>query len=264
MNAAQLAPSEQFPWLTALEQERFVRAVERSLTVRSKSQFFVWAQGAVHGLLPHSVLICACGLASELAVVECFSDFPVPDKQFEEMCCGPDGLLAQIIQWWREGGREPRLLCDHDSSSQALFKPALQRYKLANLAVHGTIDLKDNVTSFFTFSGIPGPLNGRHRHILELLLPHLHTTMLRFVQNERSAKVPAPVLKHLLTAREIEILRWVQQGKSNSEIGDVLRISPLTVKNHVQNVLRKLNVHNRAQAVSKGHSLRILGCSSPF
>jgi transcriptional regulator EpsA len=264
MNAAQLAPSEQFPWLTALEQERFVRAVERSLKVRSKSQFFVWAQGAVHGLLPHSMLICACGLASELAVVERFSDFPVPDEQFEEMCRGPDGLLAQIIQWWREGGGEPRLLSDSDSTGQESFKATLQRYNLENLAVHGTTDLKDDVTSFFTFSGIPGPLNGRHRHILELLLPYLHTTMLRFVQNERSAKVSAPVLKHLLTAREIEILRWVQQGKSNAEIGHVLRISPLTVKNHVQNVLRKLNVHNRAQAVAKGHSLRILGCSSPF
>lgn len=264
MTAAQPALSEPFPWLTALEQERFVRAVEGSLKVRSKSQFFLWAQGAVHGLLPHSLLICACGVASEFAVVERFSDHPVPDKQFEEMCGGSDGLLAQVIQWWREGGAEPRLLCDADSVGHAALKPALERYKLANLAVHGTLDLKDNVTSFFTFSGIPGPLNGRHRHMLELLLPYLHTTMLRFVHNERSAKVPAAVLRHLLTAREIEILRWVQQGKSNSEIGKVLGISPLTVKNHVQNILRKLNVQNRAQAVAKGHSLRILESSSPF
>jgi DNA-binding CsgD family transcriptional regulator len=61
-----------------------------------------------------------------------------------------------------------------------------------------------------------------------------------------------------VTPREQEILRWIYQGKSNFEIGAILSISPLTVKNHVQKILRKLNVVNRAQAVGKALELRIL------
>jgi DNA-binding CsgD family transcriptional regulator len=41
----------------------------------------------------------------------------------------------------------------------------------------------------------------------------------------------------------------MREGKTNAEIAEVLAISPLTVKNHVQRILRKLDAANRAQAV---------------
>jgi len=61
-----------------------------------------------------------------------------------------------------------------------------------------------------------------------------------------------------LTERERGILRWVYLGKSNGEIGAILNISSLTVKNHMQKILRKLNVVNRAQAVGKALDARII------
>ena len=67
-----------------------------------------------------------------------------------------------------------------------------------------------------------------------------------------------PAAAGVLTAREIEILKWLYHGKSNVEIGMILGISPLTVKNHVQKILRKLNVLNRTQAVGKALASRIL------
>jgi len=62
----------------------------------------------------------------------------------------------------------------------------------------------------------------------------------------------------VLTPREQEILRWIAIGKSNFEVGAILSISPLTVKNHVQKILRKLNVVNRTQAVGKALEARII------
>jgi DNA-binding CsgD family transcriptional regulator len=62
----------------------------------------------------------------------------------------------------------------------------------------------------------------------------------------------------VLTARELDIIKWIYLGKSNFEIGAILKISPLTVKNHVQKILRKLNVVNRTQAIGKSLELRIL------
>ena len=54
-----------------------------------------------------------------------------------------------------------------------------------------------------------------------------------------------------LSEREIEIMQWVCRGKTNGEIGQILDISFFTVKNHLQRIFRKLDVLNRAQAVSK-------------
>jgi DNA-binding NarL/FixJ family response regulator len=54
-----------------------------------------------------------------------------------------------------------------------------------------------------------------------------------------------------LSEREVEILRLLAQGFSNREIADKLFITEGTVKNHVSNILAKLNVRDRTQAVLK-------------
>ena len=52
---------------------------------------------------------------------------------------------------------------------------------------------------------------------------------------------------HPLTVREREILQWVAQGMTNREVADVLTISDQTVKNHLKNILHKLQLENRVQ-----------------
>ena len=52
-----------------------------------------------------------------------------------------------------------------------------------------------------------------------------------------------------LTGREIEVLRHVAAGMSSKEIGTTLYISENTVKNHVRNILDKLGLHSRNEAV---------------
>jgi DNA-binding NarL/FixJ family response regulator len=51
-----------------------------------------------------------------------------------------------------------------------------------------------------------------------------------------------------LTDRETQVLRHISQGMSNTEIGKTLGISVETVKEHVQNIIRKLDVEDRTQA----------------
>jgi DNA-binding NarL/FixJ family response regulator len=62
---------------------------------------------------------------------------------------------------------------------------------------------------------------------------------------EERQQYPAPAL----TTRELEVLRLVAKGMSNREIADELYISENTVKNHVRNILEKLHLHSRMEAV---------------
>lgn len=70
----------------------------------------------------------------------------------------------------------------------------------------------------------------------------------------RSPQVPAP---HL-TGREKEVLRLVARGLNNRDIGQELYISENTVKNHIRNILEKLQLHSRMEAAVYAIRERIL------
>lgn len=53
-----------------------------------------------------------------------------------------------------------------------------------------------------------------------------------------------------LTAREVEVLGMLAAGRTTPEIGERLHISTLTARNHIQNILDKLEVHSKAEAVA--------------
>lgn len=68
----------------------------------------------------------------------------------------------------------------------------------------------------------------------------------------------SPALAEPLTGREHEVLRLLARGLSNREIADLLVISEGTVKTHVSNLMAKLMVRDRAQAVLKAQELGLI------
>ncbi len=81
-----------------------------------------------------------------------------------------------------------------------------------------------------------------------LISPSMAVKLLdEFKQMSRSDRqqVPSP----RLTDRELEVLKLVAQGLNNREIAKRLFISENTVKNHVRNILEKLQLHSRMEAV---------------
>lgn len=67
----------------------------------------------------------------------------------------------------------------------------------------------------------------------------------------------------LLTAREIEILELIELGLTNQQIASRLSLALHTVKNHVHNMLGKLGVATRAEAVSVSRALRYANPTEP-
>ena len=75
----------------------------------------------------------------------------------------------------------------------------------------------------------------------------------QLTRQERSAIVPPR-----LTERELEVLRLVARGRNNRDIAGELFISENTVKNHVRNMLEKLHLHSRMEAVMYAVRERLL------
>jgi DNA-binding CsgD family transcriptional regulator len=63
-----------------------------------------------------------------------------------------------------------------------------------------------------------------------------------------------------LTVAEKRVLELVSLARTNKEIATILRISPSTVKRHVENVLRKLHLKNRVEAAIYGLTVDGDGC----
>ena len=72
------------------------------------------------------------------------------------------------------------------------------------------------------------------------------------------AERPVESLEEPLSARELEVLRLLASGRSNSEVARDLFLAVGTVKNHTSNAYRKLDAKNRAEALSRARELDLL------
>ena len=77
------------------------------------------------------------------------------------------------------------------------------------------------------------------------LNPHIELSLINQIQQNRAVDLPV----EKLTEREIEILHWLAQGLTNNEIAKKASITEGTVRSHISNLLNKLGLSNRAQAV---------------
>jgi transcriptional regulator EpsA len=251
--------------LGAEEMAQLLSAIDGSLEINKRFQFFLWAQGALQALLPHDTLLCAHGNIAQSRVRHEIFSSEVFGADAEKSITDPGrGVLARVMADWVKHGCVPRLQypAGHPLERRSRVRDH-KPYAVGPIAAHGPREIHGEYGSFFVFVRKPSQPAAREAYLLQLLVPFLHMALYRMLAGESEGTDAAAPVKGLLTSREIQVLQWVRSGKTNEEIGAILKISPTTVKNHVQKILRKLNVSNRAQAVGKSSAMRLLPLGEP-
>jgi transcriptional regulator EpsA len=234
--------------LNVHEQSCLLHALTSALDLCELAGLRRWAGGPLQALLPHAVLVCVrLGSDGEPLRIECLGDHA--PSLHAALCDPAQGLAMAAYRLWRPHAA-PLLL--HDSSHGQPVPQRLAALGLANALAHGTPALPGGST-FFLLAGLPARPAAHHVQLLRLLVPHLHLALQRVCV----APGPAQVVPRALSPREAQVLRWLREGKSNDEIGTILGISGLTVKNHLQRLYKLLGVSNRAHAVARSDGLAV-------
>jgi transcriptional regulator EpsA len=257
-----LRPAANAFQLTADEAARFCRIVAESATIKSHYQLYRWMNGELQQFLPHQLLISAWGNFAKWSLkIDVISSLPgVRTAQIAQ--CRMDDLLREAYAQWIAAGRQPVVLKANEASGRQMLNCSCTVHdairSMRSILVHGLTDDRGGDEGLYVMLTAGSFTRGRCKEgFLSLLEPLIAQIDIAF------RKVPAYPLDEAtygqalvvggvqLSTREQEILDWLYQGKTNTDISMALEISPFTVKNHVQRILKKLGAENRTQAAAR-------------
>jgi DNA-binding CsgD family transcriptional regulator len=108
---------------------------------------------------------------------------------------------------------------------------------------YGVRDFSLVGATIFFLAGKSVENDERTRAIIRYVIPHLSEALKRLFSERNRVKCS-------LTSREIEIIKWLKEGKSSWDISTILGKSESVINFHVKNIVRKLDAMNRTHAVA--------------
>jgi len=216
--------------------------------------------GKLSALLPYEAAISCITRLDGSAALETMQviNISYPAEYLVEL--GKRGLVAKDpivienfksfkLQYWADTlKRQPSFTDDMHVIASLAEDFGFHKIRSGRGYGHGVANLKKTEGSFFCYQGLER--SSRTEEILELIIPHFHQALTRIRNTPKNGCS--------LTAKEIEVFKWIRQGKSTWDISVILGISERTVKFHVGNILRKLDATTRAHAVAVAVEQKLL------
>ena len=143
------------------------------------------------------------------------------------------------------------------SDNELEFIETARGFGLADGITTSSVDPACGLATFFSFAGEKDVDAERYVHLVEYLGHHLHLALMRTAR--RDAPATEQCVKEL-SPREVTILNWIKNGKTNWEVGQILGVTERTVRFHLASIFSKLDVTSRSQAVAAAmeHGLPVL------
>ncbi|HQR41726.1 MAG TPA: transcriptional regulator EpsA [Gemmatales bacterium] len=242
-----------------------LHVVQQSFSVRQHYQLFSWLQEDVQLFVPHDVVIAAWGdFRSGEVSYDIISPLPgLRTNDFDNKAVL--AFMAPLFARWHQCGHAPYVVKAANGFSETEISNPLTRdimSRMRSCLVHGIKDQRGRHDCIYALLGPTELGSDRSKLTLRFLLPYIDTAFRQVAhlpEQQLNDGIVIPALEPELvqgsrcgmSQREQEIMNWVCKGKTNQEIGMILEISAFTVKNHLQRIFKKLDVMNRAQAVSK-------------
>ncbi|MCB5189312.1 transcriptional regulator EpsA [Methylobacillus arboreus] len=248
--------------LNDIEKSQLIELMHESLRIRSHFELFLWMQGKLQIFLPHEIMITAWGDFS-LGVIYFNIVSPLPGIRSDKIASQEiNQFLQNLFNYWLNHAKAPFTLAAADNILHDYqFSNAESSYYLKNMKsalVHAIKDHRGRHDCLYVLLSSNLSFPPASRPMLEALLPYIDSALRQIEHLPEQQPTPIKIepepkdeTLNILSGRELEIMDWVTKGKTNQEIGMILDISAFTVKNHLQRIFKKLNVLNRAQAVSK-------------
>jgi transcriptional regulator EpsA len=237
-----------------------IRTMQNSLSIQSHFQLLLWLQGDFQEIIEHDVMISFSGaIRGKTYHHDIVSAIPGL-RTAKLLQRSISGFRNGVHQHWIEGGGQVTSASIADGCAANIDASDLHEAlrDMKHVLFHAIPDTRFKADHLYILLRKSGSFTSRERKLFELLLPHVDAAVRKIdgLPVVEPPEVAAPILLNSLikagvTTREIEILEWVRNGKTNIEIGMILEISTFTVKNHLQRIFKKINVSNRAQAVGK-------------
>jgi DNA-binding CsgD family transcriptional regulator len=117
-------------------------------------------------------------------------------------------------------------------------------FEISNIILYGIFEPNEGAIDGFYFGGPRIDNKQRASAIAKYLLPFFSTALRRLISDKIKRGF------NPLTASELEVLKWLKEGKSSWEISMILNRSRRVVSFHISNIIKKLNANNRTHAVA--------------
>jgi len=246
--------------------DAFLRAVEAAHAIASPQQFFVWLRLHLHRFVPHDLALCwadggrdAGGRRAQ--VLNCV---PLPEALRDGLADPAARWWQQLVEQWERADERACRVALHELGADGAEHgaAALARAGFGSVELHAVRTPGRPAPELLFAFASRAPMHGAGETLtaLELWMPYLQFAWWRAeaAHARRPAARPAPGAQPPLTARELQVLSAVREAKANAQIGVMLGISPLTVKNHLRSIQRKLGARNRAHAVAEAMARRLI------
>jgi len=150
-------------------------------------------------------------------------------------------VRSQRVQVWNQ------VYANVKSEKEKEFIETATSFGLSDGVTVGSLDPSCGVTSFFAFAGGEPALHAQYVTFLDYLGRYLHLALLR-----SSPKISCSNNNCVtaLSPREVTILNWIKNGKTNWEIAQITGVTERTIRFHVESIFSKLDVTSRTQAVA--------------